>query len=121
MLDDPLSMWGGLDPADGHIIDVHHPQVGSVVTGCVLLMPTGRGSCSSSYVLAESIRSGTGPAAIVLLEADPIVVLGALVADELYGRAVPVVVADADTYSRLLPGREVRVVANADGASITWG
>lgn len=119
VLDDPLSMWGGVDPADGKVIDVHHPQVGAVITGRVLVMPTGRGSSSSSYVLAESIRSGTGPAAIVLLEADPILALGALVAGELYATAVPVVVADEATYAELMPGREVIVLADTTGASIT--
>ncbi len=62
------------------MIDPHHPQTGAVITGRVLVMPTGRGSSSSSYVLAEAIRAGTGPAAIVLLDADPILALGALVA-----------------------------------------
>jgi len=33
-------------------------------------MPSGRGSSSSSSVLAETIRSGTGPVAIVLAEPD---------------------------------------------------
>ena len=26
----PLSFWGGVDPANGQIIDTHHPQMGSV-------------------------------------------------------------------------------------------
>ncbi|HEX6988308.1 MAG TPA: DUF126 domain-containing protein, partial [Bacillota bacterium] len=61
-LDEPLSFWGGLDPASGRIIDRRHPQHGLAVTGRVLLMPGGRGSSSSSTVLAEAIRLGTGPA-----------------------------------------------------------
>jgi predicted aconitase with swiveling domain len=95
VLDQPLSLWGGLDPATGRIVDVHHPQLGEVVTGRVLVMPSGRGSSSSSTVLAEAIRLGTSPAAIVLTEPDPILALGAIVARELYGRTIPVVVADA--------------------------
>jgi hypothetical protein len=118
VLDDPLSLWGGLDPRDGRVIDPHHPQTGAVATGRVLVMPTGRGSSSSSYVLAEAIRAGTGPAAIVLLEADPILALGSLVAWELYAEAVPVVVADAATYSALVSGIDVTVEAGPAGASI---
>lgn len=94
VLDEPLSFWGGIDPATGEIIDVHHPQRGASVTGTILVMPGGRGSSSSSSVLAEAIRAGTAPAAIVLLEPDPIVALGAIVARELYARAVPVVTCD---------------------------
>lgn len=96
VLSEPLSFWGGLDSATGTIVDVHHPQRGAVVTGTVLVMPGGRGSSSSSSVLAEAIRAGTAPAAIVLAEPDPIIVLGAIVARELYGVAVPVLVADRD-------------------------
>ena len=118
VLDDPLSLWGGLDPSDGRVIDPHHPQTGAVTTGRVLVMPTGRGSSSSSYVLAEAIRAKTGPAAIVLLESDPILALGSLVAWELYAEAIPVVVADAATYSALISGIDVTVEADPAGASI---
>jgi predicted aconitase with swiveling domain len=90
VLDEPLSFWGGLDPTTGEIVDRHHPQSGTSVTGSVLVMPSGRGSSSSSTVLAEAIRSGTAPAAILLREPDGIVALGAIVAEELYGRTMPV-------------------------------
>lgn len=92
VLDEPLSFWGGVDPATGDIVDVHHPQYGANVAGRVLVMPSGRGSSSSSSVLAETIRAGTAPAAIVLFEPDAILALGAIVASELYGRTIPVVV-----------------------------
>jgi uncharacterized protein len=92
VLDEPLSFWGGVDPETGDITDVRHPQHGASVTGRILVMPSGRGSSSSSSVLAESIRAGTAPAAIVLGEADPILALGAIVARELFGTTIPVIV-----------------------------
>ncbi len=92
VLEEPLSLWGGLDPETGSIIDTRHPQRGANVTGRVLVMPAGRGSSSSSSVLAEAIRAGTGPAAIVLGEPDAILALGAIVARELFGTSIPVVV-----------------------------
>ena len=99
VLDQPLSFWGGVDPATGTVIDAAHPQLGATITGRILVMPSGRGSSSASSVLAECIRNGTAPAGISLGEADPIVALGALVAKELYpDRVCPVAVA-AD-YSR---------------------
>ncbi|OFW65913.1 MAG: hypothetical protein A2Z12_07995 [Actinobacteria bacterium RBG_16_68_21] len=109
LLDEPLSMWGGLDPETGEIIDRRHPQAGLNAAGRVLVMPAGRGSSSSSSVLAEAIRLGTAPAAIILGESDDIVLVGALVAEELYGITCPVVVADGDTYSRLRPDEEVTI------------
>ena len=58
------------------------------------MLHSGRGSSSSSSVLAETIRNRVGPAAILLVSSDPILALGCLVAEELYGIHVPVVVLD---------------------------
>lgn len=107
VLAEPLSMWGGLDPETGEVIDGRHPQFGLNVTGRILVMPSGRGSSSSSSVLAEAIRIRTAPAAIVLAEPDDIILLGALVAEELYGITCPVVVADPPTYAALRTGDRV--------------
>lgn len=92
VLAQPLSFWGGIDVATGRIIDRSHPDLGETVSGRILVMPGGRGSSSSSSVLAESIRRGTGPAAIVLAIPDPILTVGAMVALALYGVRCPVVV-----------------------------
>ena len=107
VLDEPLSMWGGFDPATGEVIDRHHPQAGINLTGRVIVMPSGRGSSSSSTVLAEAIRLGTAPAAIVLRQPDDIILLGALVAKELYGLVCPVAVADGGDYEALRTGETV--------------
>jgi predicted aconitase with swiveling domain len=90
VLGEPLSFWGGVDPATGAIVDVRHPQVGASVTGRVLVMRAVRGSSSSSSVLAEAVRAGCAPAAILLGEPDLILAVGAAVAKELYGIRVPV-------------------------------
>lgn len=100
-LDEPLSFWGGFDATDGTIIDRAHPQAGASLTGCVVVMTVGRGSSSASSVLAEAIRQGTAPAALVLQESDEIIALGAIVADELYGIAVPVLVVDAADHASI--------------------
>jgi predicted aconitase with swiveling domain len=112
VLEEPLSFWGGFDPATGRLVDPHHPQVGAALAGCVLVMPAGRGSSSSSSVLAEAVRAGTAPAAVVLGEPDPIVALGAIVAEELYGAGPPVVVAPQPG---LVTGHRVTVRAAPDG------
>jgi predicted aconitase with swiveling domain len=118
VLTEPLSFWGGLDPATGAIMDVHHPQRGAVVIGMVLVMPGGRGSSSSSSVLAEAIRAATAPAAIVLAEPDPIIALGAIVARELYGPSIPIVVLEMKD---LVTGNEVSVSAGDDVARLEVG
>jgi uncharacterized protein len=115
-LDAPLSFWGGVHETEGTVIDVHHPQHGATLAGRVLLMPSGRGSSSSSSVLAELIRNGHAPAAILLREADPIVALGALVAAELYGRQVPVLVLDDAEYAEA--ARQVRLTVSAQDGGV---
>jgi uncharacterized protein len=91
LLQTPLSFWGGFDSATGQIIDQHHPDHGITLSGCILMMESGRGSSSGSSVLAEAIRAGTAPAAILLRQRDAIIVTGAIVAAELYGINCPVV------------------------------
>jgi predicted aconitase with swiveling domain len=118
-LDEPLSFWGGLDPATGILIDTHHPQLGESVIGRILVMPSGRGSSSSSYVLAEAIRAGNAPAAIVLRQADGIIALGAIVARELYGVSVPIVTFDQPLYDELRSNTVLEIHASGDAASVS--
>ena len=118
-LDEPLSFWGGLDPAMGTIIDRLHPQQGANVKGRMLMMPGGRGSSSGSATLAEALRLRNGPAAILMLERDAIVVVGAMVAAELYGLACPVALADGRDWEALAAATSLIVEAGPDGAQIS--
>lgn len=102
VLQEPLSLWGGLDPHTGEIIDQRHPSVGEIVTGRVLVLPSGRGSSSASSILLEAVREGTAPAAIITSETDGILALGAVVARELYASAPPVVVLDKGDFQALV-------------------
>jgi uncharacterized protein len=92
----PLSFWGGYDSTTGKVMDRHHPDHGALLTGRVVMMERGRGSSSGSSVLAEAIRAGTAPAALLLRERDSIIVTGAIVAAELYGLSCPVVLVHSD-------------------------
>lgn len=112
VLREPLSLWGGIDPATGIIIDARHPRRGASVVGRVLVMPAVRGSSSSSSILAEAVRAGCAPAAILLGETDLILAVGAAVAEELYGRRVPVVQLAPDQLAAISDGAHVSV---ADG------
>jgi len=118
LLAEPLSFWGGMDPATGEIVDARHPQAGTSLAGRIVAMRSGRGSSSSSSVLAEAIRAGTAPAGLVLAEADVIVALGSIVAAELYGMQVPVIAVAEDDLAGLPSGREVDIEAGPDRAVI---
>ncbi len=107
-----ISFWGGVDPTSGVVIEAGHPRYGESVGGRVVVMPGGRGSSSSSSVLAELLRIGKGPAGILLAESDPILVVGAAVADVMYGSNCPIVV----TPTEFADGDLVTIDATSDQA-----
>jgi hypothetical protein len=87
----PICFWGGLDPKTGTITERDHELKGQNVTGTVFVFPTGKGSSTTSAILLESVRCGTAPAAIVNLKTDPILVIGAIIAEKLYDHVIPIV------------------------------
>jgi predicted aconitase with swiveling domain len=104
VLPEPLSFWGGLDPQTGDIIDQRHPSLGQNVSGCMLILPVGRGSSSASSILLEAVRVGKAPAAIITAETDAILALGAAVAREMYANSPAVVVLPKPEYNLLKSG-----------------
>jgi predicted aconitase with swiveling domain len=112
VLPEPLSLWGGLDPETGEIIDRRHPSSGSNVSGRVLLLTIGRGSSSASSILLEAVRNGVAPEAIITCEPDHILALGAAVAREMYAKSLPVVVLDRTDYAQIRNGQHVVVSSN---------
>jgi uncharacterized protein len=111
-----LSYWGGISAETGRITDPRHPQHGESVAGSFLVMPSGRGSCSSASVLLEAVRRNTAPVAILLGRPDPVLVAGAAAARELYGRYPAVAV-----YPRLsdLDGARFATVTRDGGVALT--
>ncbi len=90
---EPLSFWGGVDVLTGEVIDRRHPLSGQILAGKILVLPGSRGSSSGSGVLLEAIRNHTAPAAIITAEADHILALACLLAQELYSTTPPIAVA----------------------------
>lgn len=104
----PISFLGGVDPDSGCISEPGHPLCGECVAGRILVFPRGKGSTVGSFVIYRMARSGTAPAAMVLGECEPIVAIGAIMAD------LPVVdlvdVAQVHTGDRVtVSGNEVRI------------
>jgi predicted aconitase with swiveling domain len=77
----PISFLGGVDPADGRIVEKNHDLCGECVKDRVLCFPHGHGSTVGSYVLYSLAKKGLAPVAIVNQTADPVVVVGAIIAD----------------------------------------
>ena len=106
---EPLSFWGGYDAATGEIIDRRHPLSGEQGSGRVLALPFSRGSSTTTAVLLEAIRHGTAPAAIVTTGEDSFFALAAIVAEELYGRSLPILAVGAADFEVLKTGDRARV------------
>lgn len=115
VLSQALSFWGGVDAETGDVIDHSHPALGGNVAGRILVMASGRGSSSSSSVLAEAIRRGTAPAGIILERADPILAVGAIVAEFLYDIRMPLVVCDT---SGIVSGDRIAIGLGEDAQAI---
>jgi predicted aconitase with swiveling domain len=107
-----LSFWGGVDPFSGEVIDRHHPLSGQILTGKVLVIPGGRGSCSGSGVILELLLTGKGPKAIVTEREDDILTLGVVIAEEVFGKSIPVVALNPRDFRQVATARRARVDGN---------
>jgi predicted aconitase with swiveling domain len=119
---EPLSFWGGYDPCTGEIIDRRHRLSGRNAAGKVLAVPFSRGSSTTTAILLEAVRLGRAPSAIVTTENDTFFALASIVADELYGRPIPVLAVGAGDFAALasLPDGQ-RVAVLEDGTIVLEG
>ena len=108
-LGEPISFWGGVDPATGAVIDARHPQRGAALAGRVVVLAGTRGSCTGSGVLLDLALGGRAPAALVLRDAEAVATLGALVAAEMFDRPVPVIRLGAADHARAARAARLRV------------
>lgn len=76
-----LSFFGGVDPNTGLIIDRNHPLFNKSIKDKVLIFTTGKGSTVGSYILLQLAKNKKAPVAIVCKEAEPIVAVGAIIAE----------------------------------------
>jgi predicted aconitase with swiveling domain len=113
---EPLSFWGGYDQRTGEIIDRRHPLVGQNAAGRILAIPFTRGSSTTTAVLLEAVRAGTAPAALLTTSIDHFLVLASIVADEMYGKPIPIVVLSQEDFAGLRTGELVRL---GDGGEMT--
>lgn len=77
---EPISFYGGVDPATGTVIERGHELEGRCIAGRILVFPSGKGSTVGSYVIYALARNGRAPAAMVNAETETIVATGAILA-----------------------------------------
>lgn len=108
---EPLSFWGGYDYHTGTIIDQRHPLAGECAAGRILALPFTRGSSTTTAVLLEAVKAGTAPAAILTTTPDSFFALASIVADEMYGQPIPLVVLTPADFAHLQTGQPLEIDA----------
>lgn len=78
---EPVSFYGGVDPATGCITEPGHCCCGENISGKVFVFPSGKGSTVGSYVIYRMKKQGTAPAAIINIETEAIIATGCVISD----------------------------------------
>lgn len=78
---DPISFLGSVDPKTGIIVEGKHVLAGKSIKNKILVFPFGKGSTVGSYVMYQLKKNGVAPAAIINLETEPIVAVGAIISE----------------------------------------
>lgn len=76
-----ISFMGSINPKTGFVIERGHELEGKCLQGKILVFPSSKGSTGGSYMLYDVVKNGVGPIGIVNIEAESIVVIGAIIAD----------------------------------------
>ena len=97
-LSQPISFWGGVDPANGLITQPLHPNFGAEIAGTILALPGMIGSSSSSAIMLELLNNDVAPAALVVAEVDAILGLGVVAAEEIGFNGIPVLQCPIDAF-----------------------
>jgi predicted aconitase with swiveling domain len=100
----PIGFLGGVNPETGVVVEPGHPLEGQSVAGRVLAFPTGKGSTVGSYTLYRMAKAGTAPAAILNVQSEAIVAVGAIIGE------IPMV--DQVDITQIQTGDRVRVEGN---------
>nr|WP_321496481.1 DUF126 domain-containing protein [uncultured Methanolobus sp.] len=81
LTNDAISFLGNVDPETGEVVEPQHELYGQSIAGKVLVFPHGKGSTVGSYVIYQLFKNGVAPAAMINLESEPIVAVGAIISE----------------------------------------
>lgn len=105
----PLSLWDGIDSSEGIIVQSGHPNEGQSIANVILVISQGLSGATGGGSLTECFRKGNGPVAMILPEAEPMVVAASVVAGELYDKQIPILQVEPDNIIQIPNGVHARV------------
>ncbi|WP_067724559.1 aconitase X swivel domain-containing protein [Oceanobacillus damuensis] len=106
----PLSLWDGIDSSEGIIIQGGHPNEGQSIANAILVISHGLSGATGGGSLTECFRKGNGPVAMILPEAEPMVVAASVVAGELYNKQIPILQVDSEDIVRIPNGVQATIM-----------
>jgi predicted aconitase with swiveling domain len=74
---EPVSFLGGVNPDRGTVVERGHELEGQSITGKIFVFPHGKGSTAGPYIIYAMAKRKTAPLAMVNVEAEPIIAVGA--------------------------------------------
>ena len=74
---EPVSFLGGINPDKGIVVERGHELEGQSITGKIFVFPHGKGSTAGPYIIYAMARRKTAPVAMINVEAEPIIAVGA--------------------------------------------
>ena len=89
--------------------------------GKVFVLPHGRGLAPAAAYYWRPSGQACAPAAIITRQVDPILALGAIVAEHLYGRGVPAMGLTAADFASIEKGDLVAIEVDGGCASASCG
>ena len=110
---EPISGWGGIDPARGVIIERRHELCGQCFTGKILVFPSAKGSSGWSGFFQSTRLMGTAPIGMIFALVSTKAALGAVVT-----RVPAVTDLDRDPCEVIKTGDWVRIDAGADAGVV---
>lgn len=102
--DNSISFLGNVDPETGIVVEPGHELYNKSIKDKVLVFPQGKGSTVGSYVLYQLSKNDVAPVAMINIESEPIVAVGAIIS------GIPLVdKLERDPYTLLKNGYRVKV------------
>ncbi|MEM1112662.1 MAG: DUF126 domain-containing protein [Pseudomonadota bacterium] len=99
--------------------DDHHELYGQSIRDTVLLFPSAVGSMHTGLVILDLVNLGQGPAAMIVEQADSLLVSGIVLSEVWYGPSIPLVeCSDSALFDALHDGMSVEVDADAERVRI---
>jgi uncharacterized protein len=99
-----ISFLGGVDPETGVITEVDHELRGKELKGKILVLPSLKGSAGAMWIIIRLAANGKGPRAIVISQADTILVGAVIIGGIPTVDSLP-----ADRFQALKSGHFLRV------------